>query len=126
MFSVLSHQYLYSRSVQTVMIGGWPEWVQTGRLDPLWTPVEGAVWAEPFGLPRIGPHAALRPQVNTQSIDLRPRPCLRPDAGQREHRYLWNRTLAYHHHLHRTSSLKSFFDNAAYVPSRSDSANAAL
>jgi putative SOS response-associated peptidase YedK len=80
--------------VHAVMIGGWPKGVETGRLAPLWTAGEGAAGAEPFGLVRIGPHAALRSQVNTQSIDLRPRLCLRPDTDQREHRYLWDRTLA--------------------------------
>src|SRR6185369_175853 len=59
--------------VHAVMIGGWPKGVKTGRLDPLWPVGEGAAGAEPFGLVRIGPHPALRSQVNTSSIDLRPR-----------------------------------------------------
>jgi hypothetical protein len=47
------------------MIGGWPKGGKTGRLAPLWPAVEGAAGAEPFGLVRIGPQAALRSQVNT-------------------------------------------------------------
>ena len=50
------------------MIGGWPERVQTGRLDPVRTTAEGPAGAEPFGLARSGPHAALRSPANTSSI----------------------------------------------------------
>src|SRR5262245_414706 len=55
------------------MIGGWPEGVKTGRLDPLWTTAEGPAGAEPFGLCRIGAHAALRPRVKPPRLDPHPR-----------------------------------------------------
>jgi len=70
------------------MIGVWPEWVQTGRLHPFRTRGEGAVSAEPFGQPRIGPHALLRSKANTVKYWPSPAPSLRPDMGLREHRYL--------------------------------------
>ena len=63
------------------MIGVWPDRVKTGRLDPVWMRAEGPAGAQPFGLPRIGPHAALRPRVKPSRLDPRPRLACGPIRG---------------------------------------------
>ena len=60
------------------MIGRWPKGVDTGRIAPLRTTAEGAIWSNPFGARRNGAIAALRTWVDTPGIDPEPRLALAP------------------------------------------------